>query len=117
MQRLGKFEIIEHLGAGGMGVVYRARDVELGRQVALKVLPEEVQRVARRRARFLNEARAAAALNDATIATIYEYGEAETDEGELRLYLAMELVEGRISRRSWLRARCRCLERRASLGS
>jgi eukaryotic-like serine/threonine-protein kinase len=94
MHTLGKFEIIERLGAGGMGVVYRARDVELGRQVALKVLPEEVQAVPNRRVRFLHEARAVAALNHPAIATLYEFGEADDDNGERRLFLAMELVEG-----------------------
>ncbi|HVS13298.1 MAG TPA: protein kinase [Thermoanaerobaculia bacterium] len=94
MRTLGKFEIIERLGVGGMGVVYRARDVELGRQVALKVLPEEVQTVPNRRVRFLHEARAVAALNHPAIATLYEFGEADDEKGESRLFLAMELVEG-----------------------
>ncbi|HVS65533.1 MAG TPA: protein kinase [Thermoanaerobaculia bacterium] len=94
MRKLGKFEIIERLGAGGMGVVYRARDTELGRQVALKVLPEEVQTIPNRRLRFLHEARAVAALNHPAIATLYEFGEARDEHGERKLFLAMELVEG-----------------------
>ena len=72
-----------------MGVVYRARDTRLGRQVALKVLPPEFTRDEDRKARFLREARAAAPLTHPAIAQIYD-----VDEGPEGLFIAMELVEG-----------------------
>ena len=88
--RLGPYEILAPLGAGGMGEVYRARDTKLGRDVALKVLPTELAEEPERRARLLREARAAASLNHSNICTIYEVGEA----GD-RSYIAMEVIEGR----------------------
>jgi len=88
-QTLGHYRIEAHLGAGGMGVVYRARDERLGRAVALKVLPVEKQADEAARARLLREARAASSLNHPHICTIYEVGEAEG-----QAYIAMELVEG-----------------------
>jgi TolB-like protein/Flp pilus assembly protein TadD len=88
--RLGSYEILAPLGAGGMGEVYRARDSRLGREAAIKVLPEEMARDAERLARFEREARALAALNHPGIVTIY----AVEQSGET-LYLAMELVEGK----------------------
>lgn len=83
------FEIVERLGAGGMGEVYRARDTRLGRELALKVLPPS--RVTDREAtdRFLREARAASALNHPNVVTVYDIG-----RGERGLYIAMELVRG-----------------------
>ncbi len=88
-ETLGQFRIVAKLGQGGMGVVYRATDEKLRRTVALKVLPPGFAADPARRDRFLREARAAAALNDANIATVYDVGEAGG-----RLYIAMELVEG-----------------------
>ena len=88
--RLAHYEIIERIGAGGMGVVYKARDTKLGRPVALKVLADGSLASATARARMLREARNASALNHPNIATIYEVGE---DGGQI--YIAMELVEGR----------------------
>ena len=88
--RLGPYEILSPLGAGGMGEVYRARDTKLQRDVAVKVLPESVSADPERLARFEREARSLAAVNHPNIVTIYAVEEA----GGVRL-LAMELVAGR----------------------
>src|SRR5512143_916139 len=91
--RLGAFEVLSPLGAGGMGEVYRARDTRLGREVALKVLPEALAEDRDRLSRFEREARAASALNHPNIVTIHDIGrESET------AYIAMELVEGKTLR-------------------
>ncbi|WP_344247605.1 protein kinase domain-containing protein, partial [Actinocorallia libanotica] len=89
----GRYELLEPLGRGGMGVVYRARDRELERVVAVKVLPAEMLRGEDFRARFRREARAAAGLSHPNIAVVYDIGE---DVGGLEPvpYLVMELVEG-----------------------
>ncbi len=87
--RLGPYEIESVLGAGGMGVVYRARDPRLGREVALKVLPDDVTGDPGRLERFEHEARAAAALNHPNIAAVYDVGR----EGPVR-YVVHELLEG-----------------------
>jgi TolB-like protein len=87
--RLGPYEIVSPLGAGGMGEVYRAKDTRLGREVAVKVLPETVAGDAERLARFEREARALAALNHPSIVTIYS-----VEQSEQTRFLAMELVEG-----------------------
>ncbi len=91
--RLGPYEILSPLGAGGMGEVYRARDSRLGRDVAIKVLPAELSGDAGRLKRFEKEARAASALNHPNIVTIYEVG----SEGGPS-YIAMELVAGKTLR-------------------
>src|SRR5688572_19859394 len=87
--RLAHYRILEKLGAGGMGEVYRAHDEQLDREVAIKVLPADSFADATARARLLREARAAAALNHPAICTIHEVGEADGQS-----YIAMELVEG-----------------------
>src|SRR4051794_32593829 len=92
--RLGAYEIVSPLGAGGMGEVYRARDTRLGREAAIKVLPAAFARDAERLARFEQEARSASALNHAGIVTIYEIGRADDDTP----YIAMELVDGKTLR-------------------
>ncbi|HKO03665.1 MAG TPA: protein kinase, partial [Candidatus Acidoferrales bacterium] len=86
---LSHYRITAAIGAGGMGEVYRATDTKLGRDVALKVLPEEMARDPKRLARFQREARAVAALNHPHIVTIYSVEEAEGVH-----FLTMELVEG-----------------------
>jgi predicted ATPase/tRNA A-37 threonylcarbamoyl transferase component Bud32 len=87
--RIGHFRLIDIIGSGGMGVVYRAQDEQLQRRVAIKLLRARPFAEAEARARFLDEARAAAAVSHANVAAIYEVGE---DAG--RAYIAMELVEG-----------------------
>src|SRR6187551_1099017 len=87
--RLGRYEIVAPLGAGGMGEVYRARDSRLGRDVALKVLPGHLAADAERLARFEHEARTVAGLNHPNIVTLYSV----EDEDGIR-FLTMELVEG-----------------------
>ncbi len=89
-QQLGHYRIVEKIGAGGMGEVYRAHDEQLDRDVALKVLPAHTLTDETARARLLREARAAAALNHPHICTIHEVGEAGG-----QAYIAMELVEGK----------------------
>jgi Tol biopolymer transport system component/predicted Ser/Thr protein kinase len=91
--RLGPYEIVSPLGAGGMGEVYRARDTRLGREVAVKVLLPEVSADDSRRRRFEQEARSASALNHPNIVTVYDVGSVDST-----IYLAMELVEGRTLR-------------------
>ena len=91
--KLGSYEILAPIGAGGMGEVYRARDPRLGREVAIKVLPEALASDAGRRQRFEQEARAASALNHPNILTVHDVGESNGT-----VYLAMELVEGKTLR-------------------
>jgi Tol biopolymer transport system component len=93
--RIGAYEILGKLGAGGMGEVYRARDTRLERNVALKILPETFASDPGKARRFEKEARAASALNHPNIVTVYEVGR----EGDLS-YIAMELVEGKTLRES-----------------
>ncbi len=91
--RLGPYEILSPLGAGGMGEVYRARDTRLSREVAIKVLSSELSSDQERLSRFEQEARSASALNHPNIVTVYDIGQANSVS-----YIAMELVEGKTLR-------------------
>jgi predicted ATPase len=91
--KLGPYEILGPIGAGGMGEIYRARDARLGRSVAVKILPSEFSSDSDRLHRFEQEARSASALNHPNIVTIYELGR----DGATR-YIAMELIEGKTLR-------------------
>ncbi|HEY0515220.1 MAG TPA: protein kinase [Thermoanaerobaculia bacterium] len=92
---LAHYRVLEYIGGGGMGVVYKAEDLRLARTVALKFLPSELTRDPEAKARFLQEARAASVLDHPNICTIHEVG--ETDDG--RLYLAMPSYDGETLRR------------------
>ena len=84
-EKLGPYEIIAPIGAGGMGEVYKARDTRLDRTVAIKVLPEHIAQREEMRARFEREARAVASLNHPHICSLFDIGPG---------YMVMELIEG-----------------------
>ena len=88
--RLGPYELLALLGAGGMGEVYRAKDPRLDREVAIKILPDRLASDAARLKRFEGEARSASALNHPNIVTIHEVGQSDSTS-----YIVMELVDGK----------------------
>jgi|GEM_PF-164447 len=93
-QTISHYRIVEKLGEGGMGVVYKAEDTKLKRTVALKFLPRSLETHEPERARFLQEAQAAAALNHPNICTIYDIALGEGPEGSSQQFIVMEYVEG-----------------------
>src|SRR6185295_13788177 len=91
---IGKYRVIERIGRGGMGTIFKAHDPVLDRLVALKVISTEVEVTDEMRTRFFREAQACAKLNHPNIVTVYDMGE---DDG--RLFIVMELLEGQELRR------------------
>ena len=93
-QTISHYRITGQLGSGGMGIVYEAQDLDLGRKVALKFLPPQLSRDQNALDRFLLEARTASALNHPNICTIYAVEKVQTENEQEQSFIAMELLEG-----------------------
>ena len=93
-QTISHYRITGQVGSGGMGVVYEAQDLDLGRKVALKFLPPQLSRDQNALDRFLLEARTASALNHPNICTIYAVEKVQPENGDTQSFIAMELLEG-----------------------
>ena len=89
-QTVSHYDILEHLGGGGMGVVYKAQDLKLDRPVALKFLPPDLTRDPEAKERFVHEAKAASALDHQDICVVHDIG--ETDDGQI--FIVMAFYEG-----------------------
>src|SRR5688572_25993073 len=93
-EKIGKYEVIERIGRGGMGMIFKARDPILDRLVALKVISRDIDITDELRARFFREAQACARLSHPNIVTVYDMGEDDS-----RLFIVMELLDGEELRR------------------
>ncbi len=93
-QIISHYKVLEKLGEGGMGAVYKAQDLKLDRPVALKFLPAHLLSSVQDKARFIQEAKSASALNHPNVATVYEIDECDGPEGTRQMFIAMEFVDG-----------------------
>ena len=100
--KLGPYEVVGPLGAGGMGEVYRAKDTRLGRDVAVKILPADIGKDALRKQRFEREAKTISSLNHPNICTLHDIGSQDGVD-----YLVMECVEGETLAKRLEKGRCR----------
>src|SRR5262245_21036558 len=114
--RLGPYEILVPLGAGGMGEVYRARDLKLGREVAIKVLPPATAAVPGALARFEREANAVASLSHPNILAIYDFGTADGVAYAVTELLAGETLRHRLDRGALTQKRAIEIARNVALG-
>src|SRR5262245_15766037 len=110
LEKVGKYRIVEQIGRGGMGIVFKAHDPTLDRLVALKVMSTDIEITDELRARFFREAQACAQLSHPSIITIYSMGD---DDG--RLYIVMELLEGQELRQLIAERRALALEDKLSI--